>query len=207
MVDNSHLEKLLRDNFVISSQYASGVDGDGNYSIENGIFEIIGSIKLRLAFSQTQIPINFGYVSGRFSVDIAKGTLTTLDGCPKVVGETFDCDNNKIMSLIGGPETVGGHYYCQHNLLTSLEGLPKEIKQSFIVTYSSHLPLLRLVTLNSQEIDIFADNDSTTSTNTLADSIINDHRRLVKAGTNIKEALWACQGALTKNGLGSNASW
>jgi hypothetical protein len=40
-----------------------------------------------------------------------------------VVGENFDCRNNKLTSLEGAPEVVGGSFDCRNNNLTSLEGI------------------------------------------------------------------------------------
>jgi hypothetical protein len=58
--------------------------------------------------------------------------LTSLEGCPKVVGKTFDCNyNNKLESLTGGPERVGENYLCEYCHLASLKGAPREIPKQF----------------------------------------------------------------------------
>jgi hypothetical protein len=57
--------------------------------------------------------------------------LTSLDGCPHTVGETFSCSYNKLKSLKGGPREVGHEYYCNENFLTSLEYAPRILHGHF----------------------------------------------------------------------------
>ena len=57
--------------------------------------------------------------------------LTSLEGAPQEVGNSFYCTNNRLKSLRGGPQKVGGNYYCSNNQLTSLEGAPREVGDSF----------------------------------------------------------------------------
>jgi hypothetical protein len=77
------------------------------------------------------IPVKFGIVSGRFN--ISKNKLTSLENCPKEVGEDFICVNNKLISLEGCPEKVGNIFYCSNNPLTSLKNSLKECSE-FICT-------------------------------------------------------------------------
>jgi len=77
--------------------------------------------------------IEFGVVSGSFM--IAENNLTTLKGCPEVVGKKFTCrGNNKLESLEFGPKKVGGDYYCSYCSLQSLDGSPEEIEGDFNFT-------------------------------------------------------------------------
>ena len=129
---------------------------DGTYDV-NGDFYIgnydFASIQLK------QLPIKFRNVTGSFS--ITDYYLTTLEGCPQYVGNTFDCTNNtQLTSLRGGPRKVGKTYRCngcyqltsfeEMNLkdnpnltiyayqgnITSLKGLPNTLK-SLIVRENS----------------------------------------------------------------------
>lgn len=72
-----------------------------------------------------KIPINFGKVKYNFSCSHNK--LTTLEGCPQIVGGDFYCTGNKLTSLIGCPQIIGGDFDCSRNKITSLEGFPKGI--------------------------------------------------------------------------------
>jgi len=58
--------------------------------------------------------------------------LTTLKGCPKIVGDNFMCVGNLITNLIGGPKEFGGIMYnCNFNKLITLEGAPEYIDGDF----------------------------------------------------------------------------
>lgn len=77
----------------------------------------------------TKLPVKFKKVTGRFLVN--KTALTTLEGCPDEVGETFNCAETHITSFEGGPKLVGmsgkeysNTYYADHcQNLTSLKGI------------------------------------------------------------------------------------
>jgi hypothetical protein len=58
--------------------------------------------------------------------------LTTLKGCPEMVGRNFDCSKNKLVSLEHGPEYVNGDYYCRENKLKSLEHIQNVITGTFV---------------------------------------------------------------------------
>ena len=75
--------------------------------------------------------IEFGVVSGSFM--IAENNLTTLKGCPEVVGKKFTCrENKKLESLEFGPKKVGVDYYCSGCSLESLSGSPEVIEGDFV---------------------------------------------------------------------------
>jgi hypothetical protein len=63
--------------------------------------------------------------------------LTSLKGCPKEVGDTFNCSENLLTSLEGCPIKVGGSFYCNVNLLTSLEGCPIKVDGYFDCSVNS----------------------------------------------------------------------
>jgi len=68
-----------------------------------------------------QLPLTFNEVSGYF--DCNNNQLTTLEGCPKKVGN-FNCIWNNLTSLEHSPKIVEGDFDCWHNhYITSLEGL------------------------------------------------------------------------------------
>jgi len=41
--------------------------------------------------------------------------LTSLEGCPEIIGNNFSCDFNQLTSLKNGPKIVKGFFYCQNN--------------------------------------------------------------------------------------------
>ena len=73
-------------------------------------------------------------VTGLFSC--YRNQLTSLEGSPQTIGESFWCENNRLISLEGSPQTVGGSFYCDNNRLTSLEGGPQTVGWSFNCCYN-----------------------------------------------------------------------
>ena len=57
--------------------------------------------------------------------------LTSLEGSPQTVGESFDCSSNQLTSLEGSPQTIRITFWCNNNMLTSLEGSPQTVRGSF----------------------------------------------------------------------------
>jgi hypothetical protein len=41
--------------------------------------------------------------------------LTTLEGCPKYIGDSFYCGYNALTTLEGCPSYVGGYFECRYN--------------------------------------------------------------------------------------------
>jgi len=92
------------------------VDVDGEFSCrEQGLSDFKG--------------VRFGVVEVHFSCN--DNQLTTLEGAPRKVGESFYCYNNQLTSLEGAPQKVGGSFYCNDNQLTTLEGAPREVGEDF----------------------------------------------------------------------------
>lgn len=109
---------------------------DGSISIDGDVTGMRSSL--------TKLPIQFDTIRGMFACGATK--LTSLKGCPKIVGYDFYCDSTEIESLEGGPKKVGRDYHCQNiTTLKSLIGLPKSIDGSITLTFLSDLPLLRLL--------------------------------------------------------------
>lgn len=123
--------------------------------IYKGVYDVEGDVIVRnipnLVDSSGKLRVKFRNVSGSFSLSACG--MTTLEGCPKVVGGNFYCGWNGLENLKGGPTYVGGDYECHannlvslagaptkilgnftcaNNYLTSLEGAPKEVKGRFI---------------------------------------------------------------------------
>jgi hypothetical protein len=76
-----------------------------------------------------KLTVKFNKVSGYF--DCRNLNLTSLEGCPKEVGESFYCSKNKLTTLEGAPKKVGGDFKCEKNQLTSLKGCPEKIPGEF----------------------------------------------------------------------------
>lgn len=72
-----------------------------------------------------KLPIRFGHINGGFLIKHCG--LTTLEGCPHTVTNSFECGSNKLTSLVGGPSSVGQFYGCSYNLLTDLVGSPEKV--------------------------------------------------------------------------------
>lgn len=75
----------------------------------------------------------FGKVAGNFLV-VNCPKLKTLEGGPKMVGQTFNVDIcNSLKDLVGGPEVVEGDYYCTScSNLKSFKGAPKQLDYDFV---------------------------------------------------------------------------
>ncbi len=59
--------------------------------------------------------------------------LSSLEGCPKVIGGDFYCNNNKLTSLDGCPEEVGrdnhGSFDCSGNQIKDLKDIHLKLKK------------------------------------------------------------------------------
>jgi hypothetical protein len=89
--------------------------GITNYTINDDLtIDVKGDVELDHK-SLTCFPsfIKFNKVSGYF--DCANNQLTSLEGCPTIVGGSFYSSRNQLISLEGCPATVGGGFYCHDN--------------------------------------------------------------------------------------------
>jgi hypothetical protein len=148
----------------------------------------------------TKIPFKFGIV-GNFECE--KNTLTTLENSPDEVLVGFYCYYNQLSNLIGGPSIVKGVYSCFENPLTSLEGAPKTASR-FAVSWSSNLPLLRLLQYKSISIDLSKPENNELAANVL--DILRNHSAFSDKQFS-KQTLLACQKDLIENGFIGNARW
>jgi len=112
-----------------------------NYDIERGIVTvkntvILDSRSVHGTKKLQTIPVKFEYIEGSFFCD--RNALISLEGSPKIVGQTFDCHENNLKTLFGCPEIIGtrassvhewsqGDFNCGDNYLSSLEGGPKSV--------------------------------------------------------------------------------
>ncbi len=96
------------ENYTINPDGSIDVDGD----VDGNVY--LDSLNLE------KLPLKFNYVSGYFS--IYNNCITSLEGCPKEVGESFDCAKNQITSLKYSPIKVGSYMNIYMNPLESLEG-------------------------------------------------------------------------------------
>ena len=99
------------------------------YEMPSG-FVIKGDLDLAVE-GLTELPdLSEVTVEGDFSC--ANNKLTSLKGCPRVVGGDFDCSHNKLTSLEGAPRKVGGGFGCWDNNLVNLGGAPQEVGENFM---------------------------------------------------------------------------
>jgi hypothetical protein len=108
------------------------------------------------------IDIQFNKVSADFFC--IYNELTSLKGCPQIVGGNFSCHSNSLTSLKGSPKEVGGSFDCSNNQLTSLDGCPKEVGGWFHCRNNSKLNNLeniidfkeikKILTINNNKLTI-----------------------------------------------------
>ncbi len=80
------------------------------------------------------------------SLNCSSNRMTSLEGCPSVIGGDFNCIVNNLTTLKGGPKVVGGDYFCKENKLTSLEGVAEEVKE----LYAMHNKINTLINISKQ---------------------------------------------------------
>ena len=60
-------------------------------------------------------------------LDLSETQLTTLKGCPEIVGGSFNCSHTPLESLEGGPQVVDGAYYACKTNIRDLRGVAQDI--------------------------------------------------------------------------------
>ncbi len=114
MVKKNHLpDDYLEALKLEGHQYIVNVKGDVHISHQN--------LKI--------IPLQFYHVDGHF--DCSVNQLTSLKGCPEIVGGHFVCYKNQLTSLEYCPQSINGSFDCSNNELISLKGCPLNIMSSF----------------------------------------------------------------------------
>jgi hypothetical protein len=117
-----------------------------NYEIVKGLVNVNGEV-IMSELELSQIPINFGIVTGYF--DCSANILTSLDGCPIEVEDMFNCGYNKLTTLINAPNKVNSSFSCDDNELISLEGCPVKIYGHFTCRYN------KLTSLSGGPADVY----------------------------------------------------
>jgi hypothetical protein len=207
--DESDIHTLLKTYFKIgeNKQWVEGV----NYHIVNGKVDVFGVVKgqatavsgvtMIQAKSPGRIPFPFGRVVGPFKC--LQSRLDSLENCPTSITDYFHCTGNKLTSLKFLPKgtTI---LHCSGNRLTSLEGISPDIGlQRINLTYSSTLPMLRL--LCASEAICFRDKlQMPQEQYKPLQDIINEH---ISKYSNVKERIIKCQYAMIKAGYKGNAKW
>lgn len=116
------LDSFKVEKYTINEDLTVDVDGD-----------------LRLAGRRfTEIPIQFGYVSG--TVYCGNNNLTSLKGLPNRIRGHFNCANNQITNFDYAPEFVGGEFICSYNPIESIKGLKTKINYNFFHGCSKEEP-------------------------------------------------------------------
>ena len=91
-----------------------------NYTINpDGSIDVDGDVELGV-YKLDKIPLKFNNVSGYFN--ISYNNITSLEGCPKYIGETFYCNSNKLTSLEYFPNKIKYEILLKGNPLESLYG-------------------------------------------------------------------------------------
>lgn len=90
----------------------------------DGKIHVAGSVNFG-GLHVKKLPYSFDNVSGDFIC--ANCRLTSLEGCPSVVGGDFMCSDNLIGTLEHGPKQVGNTYSCSHCNLSSFVGAAEEV--------------------------------------------------------------------------------
>ncbi len=115
MVDIRKINTLLSKHFSIR--------GSSTVDPVTGIVDVDGDVTIK-AIQVTQIPVQFGHVTGTFAC--WKNSLTTLKGSPHHARD-FICEQNELTSLVYAPKTVTGKMRCGYNKLTSLDHTPQGV--------------------------------------------------------------------------------
>jgi hypothetical protein len=179
---------------LIHSQFPS-IHGNYIQITDDGTVNVKGNMNAEEIPGVDRLQVRFGEVTGYFN--ISRCELTTLEGCPEVVGSHFTCRDNLLTNLKHGPKKVGGIYGATDNALTSLEGLAEQIGGSVELHYQKNLPLLR--TLVAAGGCILRGS----LTELRAEDILNDERWMGKG----KQKAMLCAAALIKAGYKENAKW
>ena len=95
-----------------------------NYTINpDGSIDVDGNVELGV-HNLDKIPLKFNNVSGYFN--ISYNNITSLEGCPKYIGETFYCNSNKLTSLEYFPNKINHEILIKDNPLESLVGFNED---------------------------------------------------------------------------------
>lgn len=105
-----------------------------NYTINDDLTVDVDNDVIIKNYKLTEIPIQFGKVTGDFRCD--DNSITSLKGCPSEVFGNFTCKGNNLTSLEHSPIYVGMEYNCNRNKLITLKGCPDKIIEDFFCMYN-----------------------------------------------------------------------
>lgn len=92
-------------------------------------------------FEEQNLPFRFGDLGG---LEVSSSSLTSLEGCPKIIKGSLNFTESEITNMIGGPEVVSGNVEGMGSALTSLEGVPKKVRGSFGISKTQVTSLIGL---------------------------------------------------------------
>lgn len=138
MVDKENTWQLTRRYFVLG--------GSITINDQNQV-SVSGNVTAREEMDQ--LPVQFDHVAGYFKLG-QQTKLTSLVGCPTSVTGNFYCKAPLLTSLQGAPVKVDGVFACSSYHLQSLEHLPMQGSRRYVLLWTPHLPLLRL--LDAREV-------------------------------------------------------
>lgn len=96
-----------------------------NYTIRlDGVVDVDGNVWIP-AIIETELPIQFGTVSGEFFLAYSNNKINSLKGIPQVCGSRFSCCRSAVTSLSGIDKAIkhiGGQIFCNQGT-THLLGL------------------------------------------------------------------------------------
>ncbi len=125
-------ELIQKDN--LSLDYFENIKLEGHQYIVN----VKGTVDVH-SKKITKIPFQFYHVEGDFLCSYNR--LTSLKGCPQVIGGGFYCQGNQLTSLEYCPQSIGGNFYCSNNKLKSLKHVPQSIRGDFYFAYNQLISL------------------------------------------------------------------
>jgi len=216
MVDKDHILTVLRIHFEIDNSPIVANDPRITAINDDGGIEINGNVRM-IRPAGGRIPVKFYMVDGWFQAErmglgslencpdscgslfVASNSLRSLEHAPAYLG-SLDISDNRFHNFVGLPQTVSV-VTAVDNPLTSLDGLPEsppEEPLTVAISYSSHLPLLRL--LVAEEIEIYNPRNNNKRFEPVQ-SILNSYAGQGSAGA------FACGAELATAGFKENARW
>ena len=149
-------------------------------------------------FPNGKLPVKFGVCHASLILD--RCGLSSLEGCPQIVGGRFTANKNPLKDMTGGPLEVSGRVgFRQEVPVLSLAGFPQRVGQHLSINYHNKLPLLRA--LNCQQgLMLYAHN-------VMQSKLLTIEGIFYKYAGQGKRALFDCQKELEDAGFEENARW
>lgn len=93
--------------------FKSFIENSNVTKLPDGSLYLNDDLDFSQHYIQSLIGLNISVINGYFSC--SHNQLTTLEGGPIEVKESFFCDGNFLRTLVGCPKKVGGDFYCHYN--------------------------------------------------------------------------------------------